>query len=267
MSIFNWFTSAARRSATRPAMPEGAVAEAKARQSSRRAERHARRELLHQTVRECMVRAGVLSTAYKFKVLALDQRGRQFMVMIDVAGPHGGDTARLAEIEALIAQAAHARHGITVAAVYWRISEHVAQGRPEPFSKTVPVDVSGWLPHEPAASQPAAQARPAVAVAPSAAGSAAIAMVEPVRKPAQATPGQAGFDPLQADEVAAFQQALAAATSTPAQKPQAEPQGAPPPARPGPRSYTLLTGYEDTEVEDADFQNDALGGTQYGALN
>ena len=44
-----------------------------------------RRELLYAVVRDAMVRAGVLSASYKFKVLSLDQRGRQFLVMIDVA--------------------------------------------------------------------------------------------------------------------------------------------------------------------------------------
>jgi hypothetical protein len=44
-----------------------------------------RREMLYAVVREAMVRAGVLSSTYKFKVLSLDPRGRQFMVMVDLA--------------------------------------------------------------------------------------------------------------------------------------------------------------------------------------
>ena len=63
-----------------------------------------RRELLYTVVRDAMVRAGVLSASYKFKVLSLDQRGRQFLVMMDLAREYGGETARLSEIEALIAQ-------------------------------------------------------------------------------------------------------------------------------------------------------------------
>ena len=65
----------------------------------RRSERNARRELLFQVVRESMVRVGVLSSAFKFKVLALDQRGRTFLVMIDLSAEFAGETAKLSEIE------------------------------------------------------------------------------------------------------------------------------------------------------------------------
>src|SRR5574343_431788 len=51
--------------------------------------------LLYTVVRDAMVRAGVLSASYKFKVLSLDQRGRQFLVMMDLAREYGGETARL----------------------------------------------------------------------------------------------------------------------------------------------------------------------------
>ena len=77
-----------------------------------------------------MGRAGVLSASYKFKVLSLGARGRQFLVMIDLARGHGGETDRLAEIEAMVAQSAKARYDILVTAVYWRMSEHVAAGLP-----------------------------------------------------------------------------------------------------------------------------------------
>jgi hypothetical protein len=90
-----------------------------------------RRELLYTVVRDAMVRAGVLSASYKFKVLSLDQRGRQFLVMMDLAREYGGETVRLSEIEALIAQTAKARYDILVTAVYWRINDHVAVGMPQ----------------------------------------------------------------------------------------------------------------------------------------
>ena len=44
---------------------------------NRKQERLERRELLYAVVREAMVRASVLSSTYKFKVLSLDPRGRQ----------------------------------------------------------------------------------------------------------------------------------------------------------------------------------------------
>ena len=53
---------------------------------NRKNERMERRELLYSVVRDAMVKAAVLSASYKFKVLSLDQRGRQFLVMMDIAG-------------------------------------------------------------------------------------------------------------------------------------------------------------------------------------
>ncbi len=75
-----------------------------------------------------MIKAGVLSSTYKFKVLSLDSRGRQYLIMMDLARQYVGETARLAEIEGLIAQHAKTRHDILVTAVYWRINEHVTAG-------------------------------------------------------------------------------------------------------------------------------------------
>ena len=54
-------------------------------------------------VRDAMVRAGVPSARYS-SVLSLDQRGSQFLVMMDLAPEYGGDMDRLGEIETLIAQ-------------------------------------------------------------------------------------------------------------------------------------------------------------------
>ncbi|MFM7332077.1 MAG: hypothetical protein ACKO1L_10550 [Brachymonas sp.] len=86
----------------------------------RRTERNAKRELLFQVVREAMVRVGVLSSAFKFKVLSLDQRGRSFLVMIELAAEFSGEAEKLAEIETMIAQTAKHRFEIVVQAVYWR---------------------------------------------------------------------------------------------------------------------------------------------------
>jgi hypothetical protein len=86
----------------------------------RRNERNAKRELLFQVVRESMVRVGVLSSAFKFKVLSLDQRGRSFLVMIELSSEFGGEVGKLGEIEAVIAHSAKNRYEIVVQAVYWR---------------------------------------------------------------------------------------------------------------------------------------------------
>lgn len=216
--------------------------------ANRKHERMARRELLYGIVRESMVRAGVLSSAYKFKVLSLDARGRQFLVMVDLAGDQGAETNRLAEIEALIAQGAKARHDIIVTAVYWRASEHVAVGdlngrRRATDSQPMPLD-----------------SRPAPLVS------------QPV--PLAPAPTRSRFEPIQPDEVAAFKRALADGVADPAAAAAAAvgvAQGASArtfdgSAKHGPQSYTLLTGFEDTELPDADLRMPALSGTQYGDL-
>ena len=51
--------------------------------SGLRQQRAGRREQLFALVRENMIRMGVLSSHYKFKVLTLDPAGEQFIVMVD----------------------------------------------------------------------------------------------------------------------------------------------------------------------------------------
>jgi hypothetical protein len=102
-------------SAAQPAVTASAE-----RLEQRRNERNAKRELLFQVVRESMVRVGVLSSAFKFKVLSLDQRGRSFLVMIELSAEFSGEVEKLAQIESMIAQTARHRFEIIVQAVYWR---------------------------------------------------------------------------------------------------------------------------------------------------
>ncbi|SFU71625.1 hypothetical protein SAMN05216350_104131 [Polaromonas sp. YR568] len=192
--------------------------------------RHARREQLYVAIREAMTRAGVLSASYKFKVLSLDQRGNEFIVMMDLAKAFNGQPEQLGEIETLIVQNARARFEITVPAVYWRMDEMIAVSKPAPLSA-----------HD--AAQPASQ------------GNAAA--------PAPAKPPAPRYEPIQADEVAAFKQALLAASAEgPAVAPE---KGVKVTSGPrSPRSYTLLTGFEDTEMPESN--SPALSSTQYGDL-
>ena len=297
MSLFSWlFPSTSHRKVAKPlpdssglsrmdpTRPVGRAGVAKdqpvnnAQPANRKNERMARRELLYSVVRDAMMRAGVLSASYKFKVLSLDPRGRQFLVMIDLARDFGGETARLAEIEALIAQGAKSRHDILVTAVYWRMNEHVAVGDPKAMvnARSTP---SSPMPLE---SQPAAlesAPTPLVHVRP-----------QPQPVTAQRTPSR--YEPLLADEVAAFKQALAAgvtprvaATAAVAQHAaiNGAANGAPldgangaqhgasarafdGSAKHGPQSYTLLTGFEDTEMPETAGGAPVLSGTQYGEL-
>ena len=263
--------------------------------ANRKNERMERRELLYTVVRDAMVRAGVLSASYKFKVLSLDQRGRQFLVMMDLAREYGGETARLSEIEALIAQTAKTRYDILVTAVYWRINDHVALGLPQKgitptpvpsaaapqgvVRKPVPAPVpaapapvaapasSLLFPAEPAARFPTTPT--ALGRTPS--GTTAPAPLLPASNtgPAPLAPasGPARFEPIEADEVAAFKRALADAAGRAPVAPAAA-------ARPGVavRSGPLLppshsTDFADTEMPGSDGQSTALSTTQYGELN
>lgn len=260
--------------------------------ANRKNERMERRELLYTVVRDAMVRAGVLSASYKFKVLSLDQRGRQFLVMMDLAREYGGETVRLSEIEALIAQTAKTRYDILVTAVYWRINDHVAVGIPQ--KGVAPLGASLQ-----AAAPTAAVRRPPVAAAPApvvpATPSAAAAPVRPatpvstapIRPPAGATapaplapmspptPAAATaqkpaprFEPIEADEVAAFKRALANAAGTATASAPAAVAKPGVPVRSGPLlPPSAPTGFEDTEMPGADGAAPDLGSTQYGELH
>jgi hypothetical protein len=274
MSLFNWLSPSKKKPAkpvpdssglsrmesTKPYSPaqHAAAAQANGQPANRKNERMARRELLYAVVREAMVRSGVLSSGYKFKVLSLDARGRQFLVMVDLAAGYGRETASLAEIEALIAQSAKARHDILVTSVYWRMAEHVAVGQPGIAAPQAKAPVSRPAPLEAEVSQPAPLfAAPAVS---------APAPLAPQAAPAKP---RSHFEPIQADEVEAFKKALAAGVSA------SEAMGTGPAAvardfdgsaKHGPQSYTLLTGFEDTEMADEDRPMPALSATQYGDL-
>lgn len=263
--------------------------------ANRKNERMERRELLYTVVRDAMVRAGVLSASYKFKVLSLDQRGRQFLVMMDLAREYGGETARLSEIEALIAQTAKTRYDILVTAVYWRINDHVAVGllqkgiTPTPVPSAVAPQVAARKPvpaPAPVAPAPVAasassllfQAEPAArfpatptALSRTPSGTTAPAPLLPASNtgPAPLAPASAParFEPIEADEVAAFKRALADAAGRAPVAPAAA-------ARPGVavRSGPLLppshsTDFADTEMPGSDGQSTALSTTQYGELN
>lgn len=181
--------------------------------ANRKGERLQQRELLYVVVRDAMTKAGVLSSSYKFKVLSLDSRGRQYMIMMDLASSYAGAVSKLAEMEGLIVQQAKVRHDIQVTAVYWRLSQQAA--------------VTGTA------------ARATVSVASDA-------------------PPKPGYEPLQADEVAAFKQALAS-VSTPA-----------PLSTPGQiirskrRNPVPQPDFQETQLDDRALP---LSATQYGDLN
>ncbi len=213
------FTGSGKGHARGPVTPPGSAA-------NRKNERLERRELLYSVVREAMIRVGVLSSSYKFKVLSLDSRGRQYLIMMDLARQSLSEPARLSEVETLIAQAAKTRHDILVTAVYWRVNEHVTAG------------VTSLL-------TPTAVPTPAT----------------PIQKPATAAvpvaPALTGYEPLHPEEVAAFKQALA---SVAAPRPLVAPGEI---IHSGRRNPAPMPNFEDTEMDD---RPSPLSGTQYGDL-
>lgn len=89
--------------------------------SPRRGRRILRREQLFSVVRESMIRGGVLSTSYEFKVLTLDANGDGFLVLVDLALPaQSMPDEYLLEIERWIQASALSRHEMVVRSVYWR---------------------------------------------------------------------------------------------------------------------------------------------------
>lgn len=101
-----------------------------------RQQRAVRREQLFTLVRENMIRMGVLSSHYKFKVLTLDPGGEQFIVMVDwQPGAQGADPVFEKQFEAGLQHLLVERlQGFKVKAVYWRGHAEGAtqpQARPE----------------------------------------------------------------------------------------------------------------------------------------
>jgi hypothetical protein len=250
MPFFNWFSSksdAAKKAApssTRPPQrSKPALAQDRslppaghepmtpqAQQVDRKVKRHARREQLYVAIRECMTRAGVLSASYKFKVLSLDQRGDQFLVMMDVAPGLGSQAEKLSEIETLLISTAKSLFSIFVTSVYWRTDNRPAAANAVNFGVSQPAALESQpLPLEAA-------------------------------KTALKKPAAQRYDPIHDDEMAAFKQALTAAS---AQHP-ATPDGTGK-SRSGLRSFTLITGFEDTEMPESSAAP-ALSATQYGEL-
>ena len=159
MSLLSWFKAKSnapskvntRSAPLSPSMREPSAAGSGSRggesadevAARRKSERARMRELLYNVVRESMVRVGVLSSSFKFKVLATDPKGRKFIVMMDLARDFGSEITQLAEIETLICQVARARHNIVVSAVYWRIEGQPAGTSAHPMAPRNAVPAPG----------------------------------------------------------------------------------------------------------------------------
>ena len=257
MSFFGWFKSAPKPNNDRIALandvrvgdPKDAAARAaEASAAERRKDERARlRELLFKVVRESMVRVGVLSSSFKFKVLATDPRGKKFIVMMDLSRDFGGEVSQLAEIEKLICQSAKARYNIVVSAVYWR-AEDVAPSR-QPDSAAQPAPVA-------TASAPAVAPTPAVAASAPVVTASAPGVAAPAAGINAATsPGapRRGYEPVLADEISALKQALAAGAALAANAGRVAAGGQP---------AQKLTGYETTEIIESELPDTRLPDTE-----
>lgn len=235
MSVFNWLS---RKLFPKPGSGAPAAASQPAR-APRRSERSERREQLYGVVRDVMVRAGVLSASYKFKVLSLDSGGQRFVVMMELAHAYAGETARLSGIEAMLAQAAKARMGVVVSAVYWRINDQIG----------VAAQAQSAAARAPRAPNLNLNPDPAMPVAPEAAA------ITPRRRRQDAAP----YEPIDAQEMAAFKQAMGAAAAAPPAPGRATVHRSGPLLGPG--AADRPSEFSHSEMGHLD-----LGATQYGDL-
>lgn len=197
-------------------------------------ERLENRELVYSVVRDSMIRAGVLAASYKFKVLSLDARGLQYLVMMDLLDQSAGVTAHLTKIEAMMIEVAKVRHDITVTAVYWRVNEQV--------TADLPHSQSLHSPHPPGnASGQRASSPPAT--------------------PEHPTRLAPAYEPLQEDEVAAFKRALASVTPAAARWASGQVVTS------GRRNPAPPVDFEDTQRAESNAHTSPLSVTQYGDLN
>ncbi len=116
MSLLRWFSSDKQLDAA-STIP---VPDSRNPDLPTRAQRMAHRDQLFGVIRESMLNSGVLSSGFRFKVLSLDGRGEEFLVMMDLPEGAAGDIAGLGHVERAIVDTALTRHGIVVKAVYWR---------------------------------------------------------------------------------------------------------------------------------------------------
>lgn len=244
MSLFSWLfsKSAPPPSSSLPADPAKAVSPKASPPPSSvdpladlKQQRHERREHLYDVVRSVMLRAEVLASHYKFKVLSLDARGRQFLVMVDLLGDEVLAPDRWAAIEQLMAMTAAQRHDLQIKAVYWRLMAPVA-------GQSVASDTAVVPP-----------ARVEVPMAKVAAATAVGAGVAATRH---------GFEPIDNDEVMAFKRAISDATpeaQLAAQTGQV--------VTSGPRKPAPAPGYEDTQLLEPDDTGSPLSRTQFGGLD
>lgn len=235
MSIFSWLSSKPEPTSSSGLPAELAKAPARKSvleptpadpQTDLKQQRHERRDQLYDVVRSVMLRSEVMPSHYKFKVLSLDARGRQFLVMIDLLGDQILSPDRWLPVELLMAMTAAQRHDLQVKAVYWRL----------------------LLPQAGQAATSAALFSPPV-------------VNGPVSAKVAAAGAGGDFEPIDDDELIAFQRAMTGETSD--EKVAAQSGRV---VTSGPRKPASQPDYEDTQLLDPDDPASPLSHTQFGGL-
>ena len=240
MSLFSWLFS---KSPAQPAASVGLGDKLSSTQQPATAadplaelkqQRHHNRESLYEIVRSVMLRSEVLSSHYKFKVLSLDTKGRQFLVMIDLLNDAALQPHRWSGIEQLMTLTALQHHDLEIKGLYWRLMM-------QPTTPTVVMS--------------AKSESPAAHVVPQAAAAAVAASV-PIAPPIHE------FEPIHQDEVLAFKKAIADATPAGEAAPQVGKV-----VSSGPRRAPPEHGYEDTQLLEPEEGVSPLSQTQLGGLD
>lgn len=86
-----------------------------------------RREMLYQSIRECLLQMQVISSMYRFRVMNLDERQHRFVAMIEVTNKFqaqmDGLPASFSQIEEHIRKRTLERYGVSLDAIFWRVNE------------------------------------------------------------------------------------------------------------------------------------------------
>jgi hypothetical protein len=86
-----------------------------------------RREMMFQTIRQCMKSMEVNSSMYRFKVMNLDSRHHRFLAMIEVTSTFEakieGVLQAFSQIEAYIQRSVFERFDLILDGIFWRVRE------------------------------------------------------------------------------------------------------------------------------------------------
>ena len=84
----------------------------------------ARREKLTKVVAEALAHVGMGRQNYKLKLLTLDSKSHEYLVMLDLAKDYLAFSSSLRQVERTIVKEAQQRHDIAVRSVYWQFNEN-----------------------------------------------------------------------------------------------------------------------------------------------